>query len=128
MSRSTSATGLSAAMLSPSTDRAPATHGRDFRYQPDRLAVLGLDGDLRLVPEGWRLSPDARYALRPGERVVPPLYLDNYYDNDTYLWKNFEVLDAESGDVLWTVEAGGESGFTPYDRRIWGRSGLLGMV
>ena len=59
----------------------------------DPPAILGLDGSIRPLPEGWDwLSPDLRYAVR-GEPI------------GFYTWGRWEVVDVATGEILWTITA-----------------------
>lgn len=95
--------------------------------QPDQRAILSLDGELREAPREWRFSPDLRYALRPGERVRLDAYLPGGL-NDVYLWETFEVIDAATNEILWTVEVEGDGGIIPYDSSTWRWDGPLQHV
>ncbi len=66
----------------------------------DYTAILPLDGDIRVLPEGSRVSSDLRYAIHFGE-VVGLLH-------HALVWDKLDVLDAVTGRVLWTItdEAG----------------------
>ena len=79
----------------------------DRHYLPDRLAIVALDGEARVLPEGWLLAPGLRYALRPGERVFP------FPGGSSYLWESFDVIEVDTDDVLWTVEVAKGQGIVP---------------
>ena len=72
----------------------------DYSGPEAHTAVLGLDGDVRVMPEGALVSPGLRYAIHFGE-VVGLLH-------HALVWDKLEVLDAVTGRVLWTItdEAG----------------------
>ena len=59
-------------------------------------ANVGLDGDVRVLPEGSLVSPDLRYALRFGSSVAGRDWFES-------AWASIEVLDTETGDVRWTI-------------------------
>ena len=56
--------------------------------------------------------------------MLPDDYLADLGNNATYLWKSFDVVGADTGRLLWTVEAE-DGGIVPYDTRVWGRAGAL---
>ena len=64
------------------------------------VAVVTLDGGIRVLPEDLRVSPDLRYALRFGESV-------STRDHQSY-YESLDVLDVETGEVVWTVSGGDE--------------------
>ncbi len=67
-----------------------------------RRGLLRLDGAFDVLPEDWHVSPDLRYALRVGEEIGT-LSLNRH--NTRSVWESLDVLDVETGDVLWTVQA-----------------------
>ena len=67
-----------------------------------RPGLLRLDGTFGVLPEDWHVSPDLRYALRVGEEVGA-LSLNPHHTRS--VWESLDVLDVETGDVLWTVQA-----------------------
>ena len=68
------------------------------RGQP---GLLRLDGTFDVLPEDWHLSPDLRYALRVGEEVGA-ISLNPHHTR--IVWESLDVLDIETGYVLWTVQ------------------------
>ena len=72
----------------------------DYSGATAHTAVLRLDGDVRVLPEGALVSSDLRYAIHFGE-VVGLLH-------HALVWDKLDVLDAVTGRVLWTItdEAG----------------------
>lgn len=69
------------------------------RGQP---GFLRLDGTFELLPEDWHVSPDLRYALRVGEEVGGISF--NRHQGRT-VWESLDVLDTETGDMIWTLRA-----------------------
>ncbi len=67
-----------------------------------RPGFLRLDGTFDPLPEDWHLSPDLRHALRTGEEVGV-LSLNRHQIRT--VWASLDVLDVETGEVLWTVRA-----------------------
>ena len=67
-----------------------------------RPGLLRLDGTFDVLPEDWHVSPDLRYALRVGEEVGA-ISLNRHHTRS--VWESLDVLDVETGDVLWTVQA-----------------------
>ena len=67
-----------------------------------RPGLLRLDGTFDVLPEDWHVSPDLRYALRVGE-AVGAISLNPHHSRS--VWASLDVLDVETGDVLWTVHA-----------------------
>ena len=67
-----------------------------------RPGLLRLDGTFGVLPEDWHVSPDLRYALRVGE-AVGAISLNPHHSRS--VWASLDVLDLETGDVLWTVQA-----------------------
>ena len=67
-----------------------------------RPGLLPLDGTFEVLPEDWHVSVDLRFALRVGERVGA-ISLNPHHDRS--VWASLDVLDIETGDVLWTVHA-----------------------
>ena len=84
-------------------------------YPPDRAAIVSLDGGMRMLPEGWLLSPDLRHALRLGEIAG---HREGQHGGPFYVREGFDVLDLESGEV-WTVAAEEGGGLIV---REWGPS------
>ena len=82
---------------------------------PDRVAILNLDGDVRVLPEGRLLTPDLRYSLRPGEHVIPDSF------GSGYVWKSVDVIDIDTDEVLWTVDVAQGQGIVP------NRGGIRGV-
>ena len=78
-----------------------------------RTVMVPLDGVPWALPGDWYLSPDFRYALRPGELLLDVPY--SYGEGDHYerLWKEFDVIEVEGGNVLWTVRAKEGDGIIP---------------
>ncbi len=64
--------------------------------------LLRLDGTFDVLPEDWHISPDLRHALRVGEEIGG-ISLNRHHGR--VVWESLEVLDAETGDVVWTVQA-----------------------
>ena len=77
-----------------------------------RTLMVPLDGVPWVLLEDWYLSPDFRYALRPGELLLDVRY--SYPgDHRARLWKEFDVVEVEGGNVLWTVRASEGDGVIP---------------
>ena len=74
--------------------------------------LLRLDGTFDVLPEDWHVSPDLRYALRVGEEVGA-ISLNPH--ETRIVWDSLDVLDVETGDVIWTVQA--EEGGGLYQHR-----------
>ena len=75
---------------------------RDYSRNRSHTAVLGLDGDIRVLDEGLVVSPNLRYALRYGDSSF------RCPRNHAPCWDSLTVLDVETGGVVWTVaEEGG---------------------
>ena len=69
------------------------------RYWEKNTAILGLDGSVRILPEDWWwLSPDLRYALRVGEIIEWSARTGH-----APLWDRWDVLEVETGNLLWTI-------------------------
>ena len=64
--------------------------------------LLRLDGTFEALPEEWHVAPDLRHALRPGERIGAIVF--NRHQSRS-VWESLDVLDVETGEVLWTVRA-----------------------
>ena len=64
--------------------------------------LIRLDGTFGVLPEDWHVSPDLRYALRAGEGVGA-IELNPHHTR--IVWESLDVLDVETGDVLWTIQA-----------------------
>lgn len=67
-----------------------------------RAGLLRLDGTFELLPEEWNISPDLRYAVRVGGEVGA-ISLNRHQSRR--VWDSLDVLDVETGEVLWTVRA-----------------------
>ena len=97
-----------------STDGAALTVSiRGSRPEDRRTLMVPLDGAPRVLPGDWYLSPDFRYALRPGELLLGVRYSygDDYHTDR--LWKEFDVVEVEGGAVLWTVRSAQGDGIIP---------------
>ena len=69
-------------------------------------AIVGLDGSVRVLPEDWWwLSPDLRYALRVGEIIEW-----SARTRHAPLWDRWDVLEVETGNLLWTIAAEDDEG------------------
>ena len=66
---------------------------------PRPTAILGLDGDIRVLPEDLLVSPDLRYALRFGEVISE----GNPGAGRPHLWESIDVVDVETDRVVWTI-------------------------
>ena len=55
-----------------------------------------------MLAEDWHVSPDLRYALRVGEEVGAISHNPHHIQR---VWESLDVLDVETGDVLWTVQS-----------------------
>ena len=65
-------------------------------------AVLRLDGNVRVLPEGVLVSPDLRYAIEFGEVIeLSPA------TGHAPVWERLDVLEAETGRAVWTIEEEG---------------------
>ena len=84
---------------------------------PEQLAIITLEDEISLFPEGWLLSAGLRYGLNPGELVGA----HRFWESDKYLWSEFDVVDMENGELLWTVEVDQGQGIIPSDPSVWGR-------
>ena len=62
---------------------------------PPETAIVALVGDVRMLPEGWRVSPDLRYAVQVGEVIE--------WSAHAPVWGGLEVIDVETGSVVWTI-------------------------
>ena len=99
--------------------------GRQFdwyEYYPGLIeqhqqAILSLDGEQSVLPTGWLLSAGLSYALNPGELLTAR----RFWENDTYLWREFDVVDMENGELLWTINVEQGQGIIPTDPSVWGR-------
>lgn len=58
---------------------------------PAPAAIISLDGGMRMLPEGWVLSPDLRYALRRGEIAG---YMAGKHAQPA-VREGFDVMDSE---------------------------------
>ncbi|MCY4618946.1 MAG: hypothetical protein OXD50_10445 [Chloroflexi bacterium] len=96
---------------------------RNFRWSderfglPEQLAIISLDDEMSVLPEGWLLSAGLRYGLNPGELVGA----DRFFESDKYLWSEFDVVDMQNGELLWTVEVDQGQGIIPSNPSVWGR-------
>ena len=89
--------------------------------EEDERGLLRLDGEFRVLPPDWHLSPDLRYAVRGGAELGQ--------HSGVRFWRSFDVLDVEDGAVLWSVQAatGGAvtwdyGGYGGYGRAWWPHS------
>ncbi len=80
---------------------------------PDQVAILTVDGDARVLPRDWLLFPDFRHVLRPGEQIRP--FALGPFLGGGYLWKSFDVTEADASQSLWTVEGVEGQGIVPAD-------------
>ena len=117
-SRDSDALSLRAGRVFEWSDRYPGVP------EPQQLAILSLEGDLSVLPAGWLLSPGLRYALNPGELLTAR----RFWETDRYLWREFDVVDIENGELLWTIELEQGQGIIPTDPSVWGRWGDAARV
>ena len=80
---------------------------------PEQIAILTLDGGLREPPEYSLTSPDFRYALRP------EFQFGMFSSEEPTFWSGFEVLQAQTGEVLWRIDAGDGARIIPYEVLTW---------
>ena len=73
-------------------------------------AIVAVDGDIRVLPEAWRVASDLRYALQFRGLVKLDIHSTG--------WTSIDVLDVGTGQVVATLssEAGLEE---PHGRFYW---------
>ncbi len=93
----------------------------DYSGPAAHTAILRLDGDVRVLPEGALVSLDLRYAIQLGEVIEW-----SHRTQHAPVWASLEIIEVATGRVIQTISDAGGITPPPADPGNW--VGLEGPV